>query len=406
MHRHSPASDGDNLVTEMSKLRRLSKLDYEKTRMSKKVTRRDRAAMLSFYDEKMAKGDKRDDILLRLSAKYGKSERQIERYIQQARKERQEVQEGQVGRVLVTDDRHRALTLHFEAVKKTMGVWVEKLRLPSDEELRDAWKGNLNGWGVIAKVTPDGHGSARPAMEKHLFYDSLQHHLVPPLVEEGFWNEVGELNSLVLSFLSGVVDIRKDLCQAAERQSGFGINSGAWEKEPVTGITGDFVQTLYEHALGLTDFSGWTHSTWAALWPMTGGLIITQTGEGLRLIQRRGLDPSIQETYWPLTGGSFMLPRHSRERIAYGDARLDSMFRVAFLLCFGMKVIATALLLEQLVLPGEAHRAIMADCASWQSATSLVQTRQRLDSLSHEVRTALESAVCETSFPGKCTRCP
>jgi hypothetical protein len=406
VHRHSPGSDGDILVTEMSKVRRLSKLEYNKMWMSKRITQRDQVAILRVYEKEMANGGNRSDILLKLSEKYSKSERQIERYIQQARKERTSKREGRVSRVLVTDDRHRALMLHFEAIRKAINIWVENQRPPSAEELRDAWKGKLNAWGVTAEVTAGGHGSAEPTMEKHPLYDSLRHHLVPPLVKEDLWGKVGELIDLGLGFLSGATGIYSELLRVAEQRSSFDIIPENWQSEPATGITQDFVSTLYEHALGLTDCSGWTHSAWAALWPMTGGLIVTWVNEGVRLLQYLGLDPFIQETYWPLTGGSFMLPRHPRERIAYGDASLDSTCRVAFLLCFGTQVIATASSPEQLASFQEAHQAIMADCASWQSAGSLVQTRQRLDSLSHEVRTALESAVCETSFPGRCTRCP
>jgi len=315
-------------------------------------------------------------------------------------------QREQISQVLVTDDRHRALMLHSEAIKKAINTWVEKLRPPSDEELRDAWKGKLNGWGVITEVTADGHGSAAPTMGKHPLYDSLRHHLVPPVVEEGFWEKSSQVVDLALSFQSGATAIYSELSKAAEQRSGFGIITESWQAEPVTGLTTDFIQTLYEHALGITDFGSWTHSAWAALWPTTGGLIVTWPNEGVRLLQHFGLDPFIQETYWPLAGGPFMLPRHSKERIAYGDASLVSPCRVAFLLCFGTKVIATAFLLEQLTPPEEAHRAIMADCASWQKAGSLMRTRKGLDSLSHELQNALESAACETSFPGRCARCP
>jgi len=384
----------------------LPKLDYKKARISKRVRQRDKAAILHAYEEAMAKGADRAETLERLSKKYDRGDRQIERYIQQARKEMKDTQEGEVGRVLVTDDTHRALTLHFEAVRKTIGVWVEKLRPPSDEDLRDARQGKLNGWGVIAEVTANGHGSATPAMGKHLLFDSLQHHLVPPLVEEDFWDKSSQLVGLALSFLSGAAGIYRELSKAAEERSGLGIITASWQEGPVTGLTTDFIQTLYEHTLGITDFSGWTHSAWAALWPVTGGLIITWPNEGVRLLRRLGLDPIIEETHWPLTGGPFMLPRHSRERIAYGDARLDSPCRVAFLLCFGTTVIATASRWEQLAPSEEAHRAIIADCASWQRATSLARARNGLDALSHEVQIALESVLCETSFPGRCARCP
>ena len=76
------------MVTKMSKLQRLSKLEYEKVRTSKRVRKRDKVVILRQYEEAMAKGGNRDDILEKLSKKYDRSERQIERYIQQGEKRR------------------------------------------------------------------------------------------------------------------------------------------------------------------------------------------------------------------------------------------------------------------------------------------------------------------------------
>lgn len=390
----------------MNEIHRSAKWDSKKKRTSKRITQRDQAAILHAYEKAMGRGESRDDILLKLAQRYGKSERQIERYIQQARG-REGKQEGQVNQVLVTtDDRSRALMLHSEAIKEAISVWTEKQHPPSDEELAGAWKGKLDAWGVTAEATVDGHGLARPIISGHPLYDSLRHHLVPPAVKEDFWPKVGELVDLGLGFLSGAVSARGELSKSAEHRSGFGIIAESWQTEPVTGITEDFIQTLYEHALGITNFRGWTHSIWGALWPMTGGLIVTWASEGVRLLRGLGYEPSIQETYWPLTGEPWMLPRHPRERIAYGDASLNSPGSIAFLLCFGTRVIALALSPEQLAITQEAHRAVMADCASWEKASSLARARARLDQLSHEVRTALELARCHTSFPGKCALCP
>jgi hypothetical protein len=392
-------------MTEMNEIRRLPKWDSKKMRTSKRITRRDQAAILHAYEKAMGRGESRDDILAKLAQRYGRSNRQIERYIQQARKEGEGKREEQTSPVLVTDDMSRARMLHSEAIKEAISMWVEKQGPPSDEELAGAWKGKLNAWGVIAEVTADGHGSAAPAMGKHRLYGSLRQHLVPPVVKEDFWEKIGELINLGLGFLSGAVSARSELSKAAAERSGFGIVTESWQNEPVTGITRDFVQTLYEHALGITDLSRWTHSTWAGLWPMTGGLIVTWANEGVRLLRGLGYEPSVQETYWPLSG-EWMLPRHPQERIAYGDANLNDLCRVAFLLCFGTRVIATATFPEELALLQEAHRAMLADCVSGQRASSLRRVRERLGSLSQEVRMALEFARCETSFPGKCTLCP
>ncbi|MFP3880407.1 MAG: hypothetical protein ACLFVA_05590 [Dehalococcoidia bacterium] len=387
-------------------MKRESKWEYKNARMSKRVRQRDKATILRAYEEAMSKGRDREDILERLSRKYHKSERQIERYIQQAKKERGDREDGQVSQVVVTEDKHRALMVHFEAIRNVIKIWLEKQHPPSVEELADAWKGNLTGWGITAQVLSDGSGSAAPVMGQHPLYDSFRYHLVPPLVKEDFWGKVDELVGLGLGFLSGAVDIHRELSKVAEERSGFGIIAGSWQNEPVTGITRDFIQMLYEDTLDIIDFSRWTHSVWAALWPENGGLIVTWPNEGLRLLRHLGLDPVIQQTFWPLNGGPFILPRHQGERIAYGDADLYSTGKVALLLCFGPRVIAVASLPEQLTSVQEAHEGIVADCASWQMVGSLARTRERLDTLSQEVRSTLEFAHCETSFPGRCPQCP
>jgi hypothetical protein len=405
---HAPTfsnSGGDVLVTKMSRLRRLSKLEYEKVQATRRVRKRDKVVILRQYEEAMAKGGNRDDILEKLGKKYDRSERQIERYIQQARVEAEGKPGEQVSPVRVTEDRARTLMLHSEAIRKAIGIWVEKQHPPSHEELRGACKGKLDAWGVVAEMTADGHGSAGPAIGKHPLYDSLRQHLVPPVTRSDFWTKVGELTNLGLGFLSGAVAIHSELTRLAEQESGCSPVPGNWQDKPATGITQDFVQTLYEHVLGITDMSRWSHSIWAGLWPVTGGLIVTWTNEGVRLLQRLGLDPFIQEIYWPLNG-KWMLPRHPRERIAYGDANLNVSCTVAFLLCFGTNVIAMAFSAEELIRIQEVHRAMLTDFDSGQKTSSLRRTRERLDSLSQEVRTALEFAQCETSFAGKCAFCP
>ena len=307
--------------------------------------------------------------------------------------------------MLVTEDRPRALMLHAEAIRKAIGIWVEKQHPPSSEELRVAWKGKLDGWGVVAEITADGHGSAGPAIGKHPLYNSLRQHLAPPVTRSDFWTKIGELTNLSLGFLSGAVGIYGELTRLAEQESGCSLVPGNWQDEPASGITQDFVRTLYEHALGITDMNQWSHSIWAGLWPVTGGLIVTWVNEGVRLLQRLGLDPFIQEIYWPLNG-AWMLPRHPRERVAYGDASLNVSCTVAFLLCFGTNVIALAPSPEELVTIQEVHRAMLTDFASGQKASSLRRMRERLDSLSQEVRTTLEFARCQASFAGKCAQCP
>jgi len=389
----------------MNEIHRPTRWETKKKRMARRISQRDKVAILKNFERATERGEYRDDILHRLSTKYDRSERQIERYIQQARTMVEGKQAEQITEVIVIDDKPRALMVHFEAMREAINIWIEKQHSLSDQELSDLWKGKLDAWGVIAEVM-NGQGSGRPAMSNHALYEPLRSHLVPPVVSQDFWPKVSGMVGHAIGFLSGAVNIHGDLTKAALERSGFGITANTWQDEPVTGLTEGYVQTLYDYATGINSFRGWAHSFWAITWPATGGMIITWPNEGVRLLSGRGYDPFIRETYWILAGDPWLVPRHMGERVAYGNATLNSLCSVAFLLCFGTKVIAVVPFVEQLALCQEVHKTMMADCITWQRTTSLRQARVGLDSLSQEIIIALEHARSQTSFPGKCSLCP
>ena len=143
----------------MNKISRSPKWDSAKAAETKRIRQRDKAVILRAYEKAMERGESRDDILLKLAQRYAKSERQIERYIQQARKEGEGKREEQVSPVLVTDDMSRARMLHSEAIKEAISMWTEKQHPPSDEELAGAWKEKLNAW---ANALPTINAPGRP----------------------------------------------------------------------------------------------------------------------------------------------------------------------------------------------------------------------------------------------------
>lgn len=375
--------------------------------MGKRITPWNEDAMLEAYERGLAKGKNKKELLSKLGKSYGRSERQIERYIQRARERREAKQQEQaVGVSVVIDDKPRLLLAHHEAIKEAIKLWIEKQRPASDEELLGFRRGKMEAWGITAEIRSDGGGKAEPAMGRNPLYEALRAHLVPPAGSQDFWDKAAMLVSLGLNFLTSAVNTYSELVKTAQERCGLDITREIWQQQPVMGLTQDFVQTVYERALGIGQSTIWAHSAWGVVWPNTGGLVITSVNEGMQLRLYNRYDASITETRWVLVGESLMLPTHSRERVAYGDADLNSPGMVAFLLCFGAKAIALTASPDQLAVCEQAHRDLIRDCTTCEKTTKLIRARASLDSLNREVLTALERARYQPSFPGICPLCP
>jgi len=78
---------------EQIKKPRPQKWDSKAQRMSKQLSKRKKLAILQFYDDEMAKGHDRDEILEQLEEEFSVSGRQVERILSQARQYSQEIKE-------------------------------------------------------------------------------------------------------------------------------------------------------------------------------------------------------------------------------------------------------------------------------------------------------------------------
>jgi hypothetical protein len=398
----------DILASKMNEIQRRqpTKWDSKRKRTSERITDRDKAAILKIYEKGLKKGQDRGELLSGLARRYDRSERQIERYIQQAKEKRESEQREQATQIVVTvEERSRALAEHYEAIRGAIKLWIEKQRPASAEELAAIGEGKLSAWGVTAEVTPEGQGRSGSTMGSHPLYNSLRFHLAVPVVGEDFWEKVSDIIGSGLSLLTAGVDCFKEIEKAAQEHTGLGIVGSKWQEGSAIGLTQSFVQTNFEHALSISQFTNWGYSIWGIAWPNTGGYIVTSEYEGVRLLQGRGFDPAIM-TRRLLEGKPWMLPQSPNERIAYGDANTESPGGVGFLLCFGEQVIAVDAAPENLELCREAHKTMMVACASGGKATALKRMRIRLDSLSEEIRHQLEKAQYQPSFPGRCPLCP
>jgi len=243
-------------------------------------------------------------------------------------------------------------------------------------------------------------------MASHPLYDSLRAHLVPPVVEESFWDKTFEIRDKVSGFLSKAAEALQTIEKTAAEETSLTINADAWHSRPVIGLTSAFTQTVFNRCLDIQDFTNWAYHAWGIVWPATGGVIVTWVNEGIRLLKGMGYDPRIAVTTWQVTGESVILPRGLNERIACGNAAPTLPASIAFMLCFGNEEIAIAYNPEQLAICEQAHKAMMQQAASWDKTVALRQHQEKLDNLSSEILTQLQKARYSPSFPGKCSFCP
>ena len=375
-------------------------------RRKKRISKRDIVALTKEYEKRVKKED-REKVLFSLSKKHKRSTRQIERYIQQGRKEIGTEEKGKVPpTVVVGNEKARLKAAHNEDIRKAIEVWIDKQCLASLEDLSSLKDGKLDAWGVKTKLVSSAQGQVMLTMASHPLYDSLRAHLVPLVVEESFWNKAFEIRDKALEFVKRGVEVFQAIERTAIQETGLAVTADVWQSEPVIGLTSAFTKTAFNRCLDIQDFTNWAYHAWAIVWPAIGGVIITWVNEGLRLLKGMGYDPRIALTTWQLTGQPVILPRGPNERIAYGNAALTGQVSIAFMLCFGSEEIAIAYNLEQLAVCEQAHKAIMQGCMSWNEAIALRERRERLDNLSNEILAQLEKARYSPSFPGKCSFCP
>lgn len=375
-------------------------------RRKKRLSKRDIILLTKEYERRIKK-EGREEVLYSLSEKYERSIRQIERYIQQGRKERTTREKGKAPSVMVIgNEKARLKAGHNEDIRKAIEFWISKQCPASFDELITLKSGELSAWGIKTKVVSDTQTQAMPTIASHPLYESLHAHLVSPVVEQNFWDKVFEIRDKALNFVKGGMEALETVEKTAIEETGLTASADSWHTEPVIGLTFAFSQTIFNQCMNIQDFTNWVYHAWGIVWPATGGVIITWLNEGIRLLKGMGYDPRIPVTTWQLTGQPVILPQGSNERIAYGDAAPTLPASIAFMLCFGNEEIVIAYNTEQLRACEQVHKAIMQGCVSWNEATALRREREKLDNLSNEILTQLQKARYYPSFPGRCPLCP
>lgn len=376
-------------------------------RTKKRLSKKEIAALTKEYERRIKKDD-REEVLYSLSKKYRRSTRQIERYIEKAKKEREtkeKLSEPQVVTIRSEDTYLKAA--HYEDIRQAIKLWIENQRRASPEELSGLWKGKLSAWGVEVESLPGTERRALLTMSSHALYESLGAHLMPPVVKEDFWGTVSKISTIALMLVDNSVKCFAQIAADATNQTGLPINADEWKNAPATGLTSAFTKTVFDQSMQIHSFTNWTYHAWAVLWPASGGLIITWVNEGTRLLRRMGYDPGVSLTTCYLTMVQpLLLPRSSTERVVYGNVDLHSPGSVGFLLCFGNEEIALLAAPEQIAGCQQVHGTMMQKYSSWDKAARLRQAWAKLDTLSNKLSAELQRAQYSLSFPGHCPLCP
>ena len=314
---------------------RPTKWDTKAMRKRKRLSKTDIVALTKEY-ERRAKKEHREEVLFDMSEKYERSPRQIERYIQQGRKEIQAKERGKAPAVVIVgNEEARLKAAHNEVIRKAIELWITKQCPASFENLSTLKSGELDAWGIETKVVSSSQRQAVLHMASHPLYDSLRAHLVPPVVEENFWDKTFEMQEKVLGFVSEGVAALQTIEKTATEETSLSISADAWHSRPVIGLISAFTHTVFNRCLDIQDFTNWAYHAWGIVWPATGGVIITWVNEGIRLLKGMGYEPRITVTTGQVIGQSVILPRGLNERIACGNAAPTLPASIAFMLCFG-----------------------------------------------------------------------
>ncbi len=297
---------------------------------------------------------------------------------------------------------------HREEIRDAIRWWRDNLAaLPTAELVELPQRTGFSGWGVTVSVTAkDGSSRADPVYGEHALRDSLRGHLVPPAVEVSFWDTVDEMPGLVHNLYGAVMGLSQRVEREVCRDTGQPFLQGDFRREPVTGLTGWYARTIMERALGVSTVVYQAYLRLAVVYG-DGGVVITSTSEGLRLLYQQGWDPGIQTT-WEREAAEWVEPADTGHRVLIGEADwvhgLGS-WPLRFVLCTASREIALAATPEELDVCYQVHRRMMADADTRSEAQAIKRMRERLDIRSKRVTENLGRALLQKGLPGSCPRC-
>jgi len=166
------------------------------------------------------------------------------------------------------------------------------------------------------------------------------------------------------------------------------------------------MDTISRNALGVEQCVYYTYAEFAIVY-LDRGIMVTQVGEGARLFQGEGLDPTLNTAHVS-TAGAWVIPGATDLRlICDGTSELTEITcqPVRFILQLHGYPIAVGSL-EQIRRWRDVHQRLMQKYAISPEAMAILALRENLSTTLRAISAQLKQASLHPQFPGRCPFCP
>lgn len=381
------------------------KWDKKRLPTRKRLSGPEIKAVAEYYEAGLKTGRTSEELLQELEERCHKSTRQIQRYIEKERRLGGTLAELWEEHPRQPEEQAPSKPeTHYEDVRKAIGDWLALMREP--EPLFNpaaAVEPAHFGFGLTWQVGPEGI-SAKLVVEDKQSYPLLSTHLAPPIVDADFWSQVQSLKEAGTDFLSAGLEFGQQIAKVSQVETGLATVT-SWQRDPKVGITPEFGVLISRNALGVQQCTSYAYFELAIVY-LDRGIMVTQIGEGVSLLQGAGLDPTLTTAYVS-TAGAWVIPQGNQRLICDEavEASKPVVRAIHFVLHLHGYVIAIGSL-EQIRHCRDVHERLMQKYAGSPDAMAVRKLRQELELTSKATSSQLEKASLHHYFPGRCPFCP
>lgn len=306
--------------------------------------------------------------------------------------------------IIEAGEKHVLEAPHNEDVRGAIRDWLAFIKEPPPVFNPAAAGEPMHfGFGLTWQAEPEGI-AAKLIIEKEGSYPLLSSHLAPPIVAGDFWGQVESLRDTGTNLLVRGSQLGKQIAKVSQAETDLATVT-SWQRVPNVGITTEFGATISRNALRVEQCTSYAYFELAIIY-LEGGIMITQVGEGMRLLQGAGLDPTLTTAYVS-TAGAWVIPQANQrlicdEAVGVSEAAVRA---IHFVLHLHGYVIAIGSL-GQIRHCRDVHRWLMRKYAGWPDTMAVLELREKLESTSKAISAQLEKASLHHYFPGRCSFCP
>ena len=306
--------------------------------------------------------------------------------------------------VIEAEGKHALEVRHYEDIRGAVRDWLAFIQEPPPLFNPAAMGKPMHfGFGLTWQAKPDGIAT-KLVIGKEGFYPLLNNHLVPPIVEADFWSHVESLKDTGTNFLVRGSQLGKQIAEVSQAETGLATVT-SWRREPNVGITPEFGATISRSALRVEQCTSYAYFELAIVY-LEGGIMVTQVGEGVRLLQGAGLDPTLTTAYVS-TAGAWVIPQGNQRLICDEAVGVNetAVRAIHFVLQLHGYVIAIGSL-NQIRRCRDVHQRLMQKYATSPEAMAILALRENLSTTARAISAQLKQASLRLQFPGRCPFCP